>query len=187
MLDEQRKNLLSGTRDWSGSWGNTWAWSADGTHDGFAVMSRRDAWFGLYKLVRLAEGVTYTFSASVKMHAGGKGSIFLSGGDTINDTTLADQEFDHPFKEFTCTGEWQTVSLTFTPLASKSVLARVESYDSSGISVCAYMLVEGTTPAAWAPYSGEDIAGGGGLSWALTSSLMWSRPLRSRPPCRTPC
>lgn len=163
-MSEARKNLLGGTRDWSGGWDRTYAWSADGTHDGFAVMSNKTGWDGLRKAVKLTAGKTYTFSACVKVEPGKNhvAYIFLSNGKTINDTYLASGEFDTNFEEFDdiADGEWHTISHTFTPKASKSALLRIESAGGYVISVCAYMLVEGDTPAAWAPAEGETLVGG---------------------------
>lgn len=164
MSDEQRKNLLSGTRDWSGSWSNASAWHADGTHGGFAVMTRKYSWFGLYKTVKLVAGHTYTFSACVRVEPGENhfANIYASSGGTVNDTLLADSEFDNQNREFNdvADGEWHTISHTFTVKASKYVLPRVEGTGGYSLSVCAYMLVEGDTPAAWAPAEGETLAGG---------------------------
>ena len=161
-------NLLSGTRDWSGSWDNTWAWSADGTHDGFAVMSRGEPWSGLYKPVKLTAGHTYTFSACVKVEPGENhtANIYISNGDTVNDTYLANSEVIPNMASFDniADGKWHVISLTFTPKVSKKdVLARIEGIGGYKLSVCAYMLVEGDTPAAWAPAEGETLAGGGAL------------------------
>ncbi len=164
MSDEQRKNLLSGTRDWSGGWSNAGYWSADGTHDGFAVMSRYGPWKGLHKPVKLTAGHTYTFSACVKVEPGENhtAEIYLSNGGTINDTYLANSEFDNQHAGFSdvADGEWHIISHTFTVKASKCAKARIEGIGGYKLSVCAYMLVEGDTPAAWAPAEGETLAGG---------------------------
>ena len=166
-MSEARENLLSGTRDWSGSWDNTWAWSADGTHDGFAVMSRANAWHGLYKDVKLVAGHTYTFSACVRVEPGENHivEIYVSNGDTVNDTYLANSEFDSIHRGFSdvADGEWHIISHTFTVKASKYAKVRIESTGDYKLSVCAHMLVEGTEPAAWAPADGESLAGGGGV------------------------
>jgi flagellin-like hook-associated protein FlgL len=166
-VSEARENLLSGTMDWSGSWGNASAWHADGTHGGFAVMSRKDSWSGLYKAVKLVAGHTYTFSACVRVEPGEShfADIYASGGGTVNDTLLANSEFDNPYRRFNnvADGEWHIISHTFTVKTSKYAKPRVEGIGGYGLSVCAYMLVEGDTPAAWAPAEGETLAGGGAL------------------------
>ena len=167
MSDERRKNLLSGTRDWSGGWRNAGDWNADGTHDGFAVMSRTDAWNGLYKLSpKLVAGQTYTFSACVKVEPGENHPvrIYITNGHVVNDKHISDSEVTPntaPFDNI-ADGKWHVISLTFTPKVSKKdVVARIEGIGGYKLSVCAYMLVEGDTPAAWAPAEGETLAGGG--------------------------
>lgn len=163
----QYPNLLVGTRDWSGSWGNAYAWSADGTRDGFVVMSRAHAWAGLYKPMKLVVGQTYTFSACVRVEPGQNhyADISVAISQTVKDDYLATSEIDVAWKRFkdVADGEWHTISLTFTPKASKQAWARVESINDYKLSVCAYMLVEGDTPAAWAPADGETLAGWGAL------------------------
>lgn len=165
MSDSTTYNLLTGTMDWSGDWKNAYGWRESGTHDGFVVMRRDAAWQGLYKPVALTAGTTYTFSATVRVPAGKQAHVFLSSGGTVNDTTLANSEFAGVYgaaqADVTGTGEWFEISLTFTPTASKAVMARVEADGDYGIEICAPMLVEGDAPAAWAPAEGEELAGGG--------------------------
>jgi hypothetical protein len=158
-----RNNMLSGTRDWSGEWTDAYLWNADGTHDGFVVMSKNSAWGGLNKSVMLAAGQTYTFSACVKVEPGKKHGvgIYLSNGATINDDYIATTELDKFMQYFSdiADGKWHTISLTFTAKASKRALPRVNGTGNYKVSVCGYMLVEGDTPAAWAPAEGETLAG----------------------------
>lgn len=162
MSDSTVYNLLAGTMDWSGDWANAGYWYESGTHDGFAVMRRNDEWQGLYKPVALTAGTTYTFSAMARVPAGKRAHAYLSSGGTVNDTYLANSEFAGG-QESVVTGDggWFEIHLTFTPTTSKAVKARIEADGSYAIEVCALMLVEGTTPAAWAPAEGESLAGGG--------------------------
>lgn len=161
MSDEQKKNLLSGTRDWSGAWGNANAWYTNGVHDGFTVMSRKGAWNGMYTLAKLTAGHTYTFSACVKVEPGQYHpiGIFVTHSDPVNDTYLANSEVDYTGSQAfnVADGEWHVISHTVTVMASKSAKLRVEAYGDFTLSVCAYMLVEGTEPAAWAPAEGETL------------------------------
>lgn len=163
MSDSTVYNLLKGTMDWSGDWADAGYWRKSGTHDGFVVMRRGDPWKGLYKPVVLAAGTTYTFSAMVRVPAGKQAHAYLSGGGTVNDTYLANSEFAGDVSATTVTGDggWFEIRVTFTPTASKAVHARIEADGSYGIEVCALMLAEGATPAAWAPAEGEGLAGGG--------------------------
>jgi len=171
-MSEARENLLSGTREWSGSWGNADACSADGTHDGFAVMSFKAAYIGLHKSVMLVAGRTYTFSACVRVEPGQSHYVADYLSNVGGDKYLVDSEFDTSWKLFydVTDGEWHIISHTFTVEASKLALPRVEATGRYGLSVCAYMLAEGDTPAAWSPADGETLAGGG----ALMSANLWS-------------
>ena len=164
MSDEQRKNLLSGTRDWSGVWDNANYWNADGTHDGFAVMSRKGPWMGLYKQVKLTAGHVYTFSVCVKIEPGQKQSLglHLTYMNNINDTYLSDSEVDGLYYVEVIGGDWHVISHTFNVTASKYARPRVEATGDFVLSVCAYMLVEGDTPAAWAPADGETLTADAG-------------------------
>lgn len=168
MSDSTTHNLLTGTEDWSGDWPEDWRnagyWHKSGTHDGFAVMRKNNAWQGLYKPVVLTAGATYTFSAMARVPAGKRARVYLSSGDTVNDTYLANSELPGGQGFVTGDGGWFEIHLTFTPTASKAVKARIEADDNYTIEVCALMLVEGDTPAAWAPAEGESLAGGGVLS-----------------------
>ena len=167
--ETQAHNLIRGTRDWSGTWGRTDKWAYDGTHMGFPVRTIRGAWDGLRKPVRLVAGHTYTFSALVRCERGSTSTvyIFLAGDSSMSDAPLANGEVkDATAGTFSGIGdgEWHTITRTFTVTASKDAAPRFEQ-DAGGkaLSVCAYMLVEGTTPAAWAPAEGESLAGGGAL------------------------
>ena len=174
MSDEHRKNLLSGTRDWSGVWNNSGTWHADGTHDGFTVMTaEKNASGGLNKLVMLAAGHTYTFSACVKVEPGQghKALISIIAGSSASDLT-ANEIVNHNYMETfndVADGSWHIISHTFTVTASKYAWPRVAAPSNYGLSMCAYMLVEGDTPAAWAPAEGEILAGGG----TLMSANLW--------------
>ena len=60
-------NLLSGTKDFSGWWGNVDQWQNDGTYKGMTV-KKRDGWLwqGLFKPITFQKDGVYTFSAYIK-------------------------------------------------------------------------------------------------------------------------
>lgn len=60
------RNLLNGTRDFSGTWENSSAWTTDGTYKGLTVKKRTRQWNGIYKTFIAPADGTYTFSAYVK-------------------------------------------------------------------------------------------------------------------------
>lgn len=59
-------NLLEGTKDFSGWWGNADAWTNDGTYKGLAVKKRADRWAGIFKPITMQKDGVYTFSAYIK-------------------------------------------------------------------------------------------------------------------------
>lgn len=59
-------NLLEGTKDFSGWWGNSSAWTNDGTYKGLVVKKRADNWAGIFKPITMQKDGVYTFSAYIK-------------------------------------------------------------------------------------------------------------------------
>lgn len=171
MSEYTTPNLLEGTHEWSGDWKNKGQYTADGTYMGFSVLSKTGPWYGLHKEFMPEAGKAYTFSALAKVPAGKYVYIYLSNGQSVTDGYISNGELDKTNinKSYDDDG-WHLISLTFTPKVAKRILARVESDGDYKISVCAYMLVEGTTPAAWAPAEGEELAGGG----ASMSANLWN-------------
>ncbi|ABB77579.1 putative tail accessory fiber/neck passage structure [Lactococcus phage 712] len=65
-------NLLDGTKDFSGYWGNAESWSNDGTYKGLAVKKRHGSGQGIYKTFTAPADGTYTFSSYFKSSGSGK-------------------------------------------------------------------------------------------------------------------
>ena len=59
-------NLIDGTKDFSGSWGDTYGWTNDGIYKGLTVKKRTNIWGGIHKKFIAPKDGTYTFSAYVK-------------------------------------------------------------------------------------------------------------------------
>ena len=59
-------NLIDGTKDFSGSWGDTYGWTNDGIYKGLTVKKRTNQWGGIHKKFIAPKDGTYTFSAYVK-------------------------------------------------------------------------------------------------------------------------
>lgn len=59
-------NLLSGTKDFSGTWVNAEHWENDGTYKGLTVKKRTAQWQGLFKPITMQKDGVYTFSAYIK-------------------------------------------------------------------------------------------------------------------------
>lgn len=59
-------NLLQGTKDFSGWWGNADGWENDGTYKGLTVKKRTHQWWGIFKPITFQKDGVYTFSAYIK-------------------------------------------------------------------------------------------------------------------------
>lgn len=59
-------NLLEGTKDFSGWWGNADGWANDGTYKGLTVKKRTWQWWGIFKPITFQKDGVYTFSAYIK-------------------------------------------------------------------------------------------------------------------------
>lgn len=59
-------NLLEGTKDFSGWWGNADGWANDGTYKGLTVKKKTWQWWGIFKPITFQKDGVYTFSAYIK-------------------------------------------------------------------------------------------------------------------------
>lgn len=59
-------NLLEGTKNFSGWWGNADGWENDGTYKGLTVKKRTWQWWGIFKPITMQRDGVYTFSAYIK-------------------------------------------------------------------------------------------------------------------------
>nr|DAL69364.1 MAG TPA: Minor structural protein 4 [Caudoviricetes sp.] len=59
-------NLLEGTKDFSGWWGNADGWANDGTYKGLTVKKKTWQWWGIFKPITMQRDGVYTFSAYIK-------------------------------------------------------------------------------------------------------------------------
>ena len=109
-------NLLTGTKDFSGDWINSWDWQNDGTYKGLTVKKRTGQWQGLYKTFTAPKDGVYTFSAYIK-----------SSGAA---TTIARYKLVNGF-EFTdlligSNFEWRIDTVTVSLKTGQSALFRYE-------------------------------------------------------------
>jgi hypothetical protein len=122
------RNLLNGTKDFSGTWANSSVWVTDGTYKGLTVKKRTGQWNGIYKTFIAPKDGTYTFSAYIKS-SGNKANIMRYGG--VNSTSsqgiiqkLIGNNFD-----------WTRDSVTLNLKANDSVWARYEISDTGTDSI----------------------------------------------------
>lgn len=157
--ETQAHNLISGSATGTG-----WAVYGDATlqtGDVISVTTSDTSLDDINTIVttpfQVASGKSYTLTADVKKTANFDGSatgmISLSIGIiSITGIELAT--------------DWSHVSVELTPSKDASdarvaFLAKSSDGSPASLYVRDLMLVEGTTPAAWAPAEGEELAGGG--------------------------
>lgn len=140
-------NLLSGTRDFSGSWQSQDAWTKTGEkYNGLTVLKNNAAWYGIGKEYAVKAGETYTFSVYVKMLNDGDGSTYIY---LNTETSVA----DHSQTQLLVDSEWKQYSVTFTAIIDGNIVPRVE-YDKDvvgTIAICGYKLERYGTPTDWTP------------------------------------
>lgn len=144
-------NLLDGTRDFSGTWGNSSSWVTDGTYKDLTVKKRTGGqWNGIYKTFTVSKDGNYTFSAYVKS-SGNNANIyryfFLDGVNINTYNKLFGNNFD-----------WTRDSVTLNLKANDIISIRYEI--SSGgtdsiLWVAGYKLEQGSIATPWMPSSSE--------------------------------
>ncbi|ABI54248.1 putative base plate protein [Lactococcus phage P335] len=120
-------NLLTGSKDFSGDWINSWAWQNDGTYKGLTVKKKTDQWAGIYKTFTAPKDGVYTFSAYVK-----------SSGENANITRfciLNTFGVDDLRKGLGNNFDWTRDSLTIKLKAGDEVSVRYEINSSGADSI----------------------------------------------------
>lgn len=140
-------NLYEGSQDWSGTWGNSNAWSTDeNNYNNMMVKKTNKQWNGLYKQLQVEKDKTYTFSLYAKSDSPRDVTIYLAGGTATFTPTV---------KAFKTTSSWQRYSLTFTATSSGTIRPRLENVSSDTsiyTYICGYQLNEGNEK-AYIPYN----------------------------------
>jgi hypothetical protein len=144
------RNLLSGSRDFSGSWANLGSWSPDGTYDGFAVRKRTGAWMGLGQTINFSPGV-YTYSAYIKASIGTTLIVYASGGTaTFAQSSVGVQ----------VTTSFRRVSATFVCTGAGTARIRAESTSADvEVSVCGIKVERWPAASPW-DFNPDDPASG---------------------------
>lgn len=141
-------NLLDGTKDFSGYWGNTGNWYDDGTYLGLYVKSSNNQWNGIYKSYTIQTPGDYTLSEFVKS-ADSSSQIHryvLINEQYVSDTIIGSQ-FD-----------WKRDSCILEGLnAGDVVYIKYENaiYNSQKISVAGYKIEYGSVSTHWMPSASE--------------------------------
>lgn len=141
-------NLLDGTRDFSGYWGNTGGWFDDGLYGDLNVKSFYGQWNGIYKAYTVTTDGDYTFSTFVKSD---DSTSEIHRYVLINEQYVSDVIIGNQF-------DWKRDSYTFSGLsAGDTVYVKYEnaSYNSQKLSVSGHKLENGSSATAWMPSSSE--------------------------------
>lgn len=141
------RNLLYGTKDFSGNWENSDAWTTDGTYNGLTVKKRTGQWAGIYKTFIAPKDGTYTFSSYIKS-SGNTANIYRFGGVNSASSQAAIQKFmGNNF-------DWTRDSITLNLKANDSVWIKYEISSTSSDSIlwtAGYKWEQGSTATPWTP------------------------------------
>lgn len=148
------RNLLTGTQDWQGKWGNLPLWLVnEEKYEGLAVRKRLIAWYSLGQYYDANPNTTYTFSFYAKAS---------EAGNYLEILTLDKEDWSSPvvsppiFSNKSITTEWQRYSVTFTTKSSGKIYPSVcSNKDGITIYVAGYNLDEGSVATSWSPAPSE--------------------------------
>ena len=138
------RNLLDGTRVFSGTWVNSELWADDGTYKGLTVKKRTAQWNGIYKTFTAPKDGTFTFSAYVKS-SGSSATIFRYA--FLNGVRLSKVLIRNNF-------DWFRDSLTLNIKADDTALIRYEITGDGTDSIlwnAGHKWEKGTTATTWTP------------------------------------
>lgn len=154
------RNLLLGTRDFSGNWINLsdhWTKTGD-TYNGLSVIETNEDWHGASQYYQVQKGETYTFSLFARYTSGTESSgIYISlNSDPENGFTKALVSQDQ--NSYSLDTSWKKCSITFTVTTDGYVRPRMERgvSNKNTLQVYGYMLEKGTVAHDWQP-APEDI------------------------------
>lgn len=144
-------NLLGGTKDFSGTWGNSSSWVNDGTYyKGLTVKKRTGKFNGIYKTFIAPKDGKYTFSAYVK-GSGTNSVIYRYGGVNITEGSQKNLQ-----KLMGNTFDWTRDTITLTLKANDHVWFK---YEISGAGTDSILWVAGykwETGSVATPYMPSD-------------------------------
>ncbi len=145
-------NLLDGTKDFSGTWGNSSSWSNDGTYEALTVKKRTAKYNGIYKIFKVPKDGVYTFSAYVK-GAGSKSNIYryVSVNGNVPGTIVPNTPIGDTFG-------WLRDSFNVTLKAGDTIWSRYEitgSGTDSALWTAGHKWEEGSTATHWMPSANE--------------------------------
>lgn len=151
-MERLGRNLLTGTRDFSGEWNTRDIWRNDGEYNQLIVKSSNTRYNGEGIKV-IIDPVTYTFSCYAKGNEDSTYQIWIpSGGGDDPNLNFIKPKYNTTIR---LTSEWVRYSYTFEFTGSNSITIcpRFEktSDDESTTYVCGYKLERGSIATPWTP------------------------------------
>lgn len=150
------RNLLTGTQEWQGEWGNFPLWGMDeDKYKGLTVQKRSISWSGLGQYYNAKPNTKYTFS-------------FYAKASKLTDKfmdifTLPSEDWNSPviavpiYAYIPLATDWKRFSWTITTTGGGKIFPSVcSTKDGTTIYVCGYKLEKGSVATPWTP-APEDI------------------------------
>ena len=150
------RNLLTGTQEFQGEWGNLSQWEVDEEkYKGFDVRKRSVAWTGLGQYYDSKPNTTYTFSfyAKASKPTDRFMDIFMLPSEDWNSSVTAVPVY----ASTSLTTDWKRFSWTITTTGGGNLFPSVCSTNSDTIIyVAGYKLEKGSVATPWTP-APEDV------------------------------
>ncbi|WP_420489590.1 alanine-zipper protein [Limosilactobacillus mucosae] len=149
------RNLLLGTRDFSGDWINlstNWT-KTDETYNGLSVVETTGDWSGISQYYQVKQGEAYTFSLFARYISGtGSSSIYV----LLNSNPESGHQqasLDNYTGAYALDANWKKCSITFTATTDGYIKPRMErtNNNTNTLRVCGFMLEKGTVAHSWQP------------------------------------
>lgn len=154
------RNLLLGTRDFSGDWLNlgTYFTKTGDTYNGLSIAETNDDWSGLAQYYPVKQGETYTFSLFARYTSGTGTSYFYTGLNTDPENGHKNAQVDPWNLKCSLDENWKKYSITFTATTDGYIKPRMERSDNNTntLQVCGFMLEKETVAHPWTP-APEDV------------------------------
>lgn len=154
------RNLLVGTRDFSGDWlnlGTNFTKTGD-TYNGLSVLETNGDWAGAAQYYQVKKGETYTFSlfARYTSGTGSSGIYVMLNNNPENGFTQA--WVDNTQGGYSLDTSWKKCRITFTATTDGYIKPRMERgvSNTNTLQICGYMLEKGAVAHDWSP-APEDI------------------------------
>lgn len=141
------RNLLLGTKDFSGPWISLEDWVYERTYNGVEVYSRSEAWRGMTRRHYLDVG-TYTFSAYVLSDTAKNVRVSTIASSDADSATVNSPNY----KDYPVSNRWQRVRHTFEVTKAGYVRLRIENTTNNGkTTLGGFKLEEGNIASDWTP------------------------------------